>query len=166
MIPVIVVLLIIPVIGLILFLLKSILKLSFSVLKILAVLFVLWLIYGFVTGGIQQTLRNIGKPSLSVQEDGTGLYLGVFTKGELDVAPYIRDKQGNAEVNIAFSDVYIQMPENCVLKVEAQAVFCSVEVEGHKQGISYGSKQFVTGNGENIVTVKLLGAFSTVHIIP
>lgn len=166
MIPVIVILLIIPVIGLILFLLKTILKLSFSVVKILAVLFVLWLLYGFITGGIQQTLSNLGKPSITAQEDGSGLYIGAFTKGDLDVSPYIVDKLGNVEIDVAFSDVYIKMPENSVLKIEAQAVFCSVEVEGHKQSISYGSKQFVTGNGENIVTVKLLGAFSTVHVIP
>ena len=70
MIPVIVILLIIPVIGLILFLLKTILKLSFSVVKILVVLFVLWLLYGFITGGIQETLKNIGKPSITTQEDG------------------------------------------------------------------------------------------------
>lgn len=166
MIPVVVILLIIPVIGLILFLLKTILKLSFSVVKILAVLFALWLIYGFITGGIQQTLSNIGKPSITTQEDGSGLYLGAFTKGELDIEPYIQDKNGNVEIDVAFSDVYIKMPENCVLKIEAQAVFCNVEVEGHTQSISYGSKQLVTGTGENIVTIKLLGAFSTVHVIP
>jgi len=84
----------------------------------------------------------------------------------LDVEPYIVDKIGNVEVDVAFSDVYVKMPENCVLKIEAQAVFCNVEVEGHKQSISYGSKQFVTGTGENIVTMKLLSAFSTVHVIP
>lgn len=166
MIPVIVILLIIPVIGLILFLLKTILKLSFSVVKILVVLFVLWLLYGFITGGIQETLKNIGKPSITTQEDGSGLYLGAFTKGELDVEPYILDKIGNVEVDVAFSDVYVKMPENCVLKIEAQAVFCNIEVEGHKQSISYGSKQFVTGTGENIVTMKLRSAFSTVHVIP
>ena len=102
MIPVIVILLIIPVIGLILFLLKTILKLSFSVVKILVVLFVLWLLSWIYYGWHSGNAQNIGKPSITTQEDGSGLYLGAFTKGELDVEPYILDKIGNVEVDVAF----------------------------------------------------------------
>ncbi|MFR6344992.1 MAG: hypothetical protein ACLUO4_09430 [Christensenellales bacterium] len=86
MIPVIVVLLIIPVIGLILFLLKSILKLSFSVLKILAVLLVLWLIYGFVTGHTADPAQHRKAKPQRARGRHRAVF-GVFTQGELDVAP-------------------------------------------------------------------------------
>ena len=166
MVPVILIFMIIPFIGVILFLLKSILKLSFSVAKILLVLFAVWIIFGFITGGIQQTLQNIGKPHVSTKEDGSALYLGAFTTGEFDMSPYISDKLASGEINMAFSNVSIKIPANSVLKIEAQAVFCKVEVEGHTQSISYGAKQYVTGTGENIITITLRGAFSTVHVVP
>ena len=63
------VLMLLPIIGTILWLLKRVLKLSFSVGKILLLLFAIWFVFTAVTGGLSDVFGNISKPKIS-QEDG------------------------------------------------------------------------------------------------
>ena len=74
-----------PIIGTILWLLKRVLKLSFSVGKILLLLFAIWFVFTAVTGGLSDVFGNISKPKIS-QEDGKLTYISAFSKTDLDLA--------------------------------------------------------------------------------
>ena len=86
------VLMLLPIIGTILWLLKRVLKLSFSVGKILLLLFAIWFVFTAVTGGLSDVFGNISKPKIS-QEDGKLTYISAFSKTDLDLADYQEQNQ-------------------------------------------------------------------------
>ncbi len=154
-----------PLLGLILFLVKTILKLSFSVGKILLVLLGVWLIFGFITGGIQETFANLGKPYVEQNEDGTVHYIGAFSKGELELSPYAeQSKLVKADVDCALSSVTIHVPENCVLRLKIQAALCQVDIQGDKEFLWAGQREAVLGAGGTIVEVTVRAGMAGVRI--
>ena len=154
-----------PLLGLVLFLVKTILKLSFSVGKILLILLGIWFIFCFITGGIQQTLANLGKPYVEQKDDGTVHYVGAFSKGELELAPYAeQNKLVQADVDCALSSVTIHVPENCVVRLNIQAALCQVEIEGDKQFLFAGQREEVLGAGGTIVEVTVRAGVASVRI--
>ena len=154
-----------PLLGLILFLVKTILKLSFSVGKILLILLAVWLIFGFITGGIQDTLANLGKPYVEQQEDGTVHYTGAFSQGELELSPYTeQSKLVQVDVDCALSSVTIHVPENCVVRLKVQAALCNMEVGTDKQFLFAGQREQVWGTGSTIIELNIRAGVASVRI--
>lgn len=157
-------LLALPVLGLVLFLVKTLLKLSFSVGKILLVLLILWLIIGVATGGLKQTIDNLGKPYISQDESGLVHYTGAFSVGELDVSQYTSQKLVKVDVNCALSSVTIIVPDDCVVKLKRQSALSKVEIEDRNEFVTFGEEEHVLGSGSTIVELTVRTGLSRVRI--
>lgn len=157
-------LLALPILGLALFLVKTLLKLSFSVGKILLVLLILWLIVGIATGGLKETFDNLGKPYISQDEAGVVHYTGAFSIGELDMSQYTGEKLMKVDVNCALSSVTIIVPDDCVVKLKRQSALSKVEIEDRDEFVAFGEEERVLGSGSTIVELTVRTGLAKVRI--
>ena len=164
MIVALIILALLPLLGLVLWLLKAVLKLSFSVGKILLVAFIIWLIYAAVSGTLTDTLGNIGKHEVS-EKNGVIRYVGVFSSEPFDPTALVADDYTKIEMNSVFSDVQVRVPQGTVLKVEARGAVSGISINGTKEKLWAGSKSYVVGSGSKIVEIVLNGAFTRVTFI-
>ncbi len=155
-----------PLLSLVLFVAKIVLKLSFSVGKVLLVVFVVWLVIGFATGGIQQTLNHLGKPYVSQDEKGVVHYTGAFSTGEMNVGNYTSNKNLiQVEINCAFSKVDIHVPKNCIVKLNGKGLLTQLLIGSSNEFVAFGEKEVVLGTGSTIVELTVNSGISSVRII-
>ncbi len=157
-------LLALPILGLVLFLVKTLLKLSFSVGKILLVLLVIWLIIGIATGGLKQTIDNLGKPYISQDEAGVVHYTGAFSSGELDLRQYTGEQLIKVDVNCALSSVTVIVPEDCVVKLKRQSALSQIQIEEQDEFVAFGEEERVLGSGSTIVELTVRTGLAKVRI--
>ena len=155
-----------PLLSVILFVAKLVLRLSFSVGKILLVLFAAWLVIGFLTGGIQQTMDNLGKPSIKADEQGIVHYIGAFSSGELDLSVYDRGTHHiQAEINCALSKVTIRVPKDCVVKFNGRGLLTQLLIGSNGEFVTFGEKETVLGTGSTLVELTVNSGLSSVCIV-
>ena len=157
------VLMLLPIIGTILWLLKRVLKLSFSVGKILLLLFAIWFVFTAVTGGLSDVFGNISKPKIS-QEDGKLTYISAFSKTNLDLADYQEQNQ-EYSVNTAFGSVTVTVPQGTVVKLTVQGFASTIHDGEDKTTLAFGEKELVVGSGSNIVEMRVNAAFMRLNFI-
>lgn len=153
-----------PLLGLVLWLLKAVLKLSFSVGKILLIAFIIWLIYAAVSGTLTDTLGNIGKHEIS-EKDGVIRYVGVFSSEPFDPTALVADDYTKIEMNSVFSDIKVTVPHDTVMRIQARGAVSEIGVNGAQETLWAGSKSYVAGSGSRIVEIVLNGAFTKVTFI-
>lgn len=154
-----------PLISIALFVLKIVLRLSFSVGKVLLVLFALWLVVGFATGGLQETMDHLGKPYVSQDDQGVVHYTGAFSAGELDVADYTTtDHLIKVEINCAFSKVDITVPDNCIVRLNGRGFITQLLINENGEFVTFGETETIFGTGDTIVELVINSGCSSVRI--
>jgi hypothetical protein len=155
-----------PLLSIVLFLVKIVLRLSFSVGKVLLVLLVVWLIIGFATGGIQETIDHLGKPYVNQDEQGVVHYTGAFSTGQLDVGKYTaKNKLVEVEINCAFSKVDVKVPDNCIVRLNGRGLLTQLLVGQNNEFVAFGEKEAVFGSGDTIVELKINSGLAIVRIV-
>ncbi|MBE5781459.1 MAG: hypothetical protein E7328_06545 [Clostridiales bacterium] len=155
-------LMILPIVATVLWLVKKVLKLSFSVGKILLLLFALWFVFTAVTGGLSDVFSNIGKANIT-QKDGELTYISAFSGTELDLDEYMEHNE-TFSINTAFGSVTLRIPENTVVRIKAQGFGIQLIEGEEKETIFFGEKQIVVGNGSVFRDITLNGGFMTLNI--
>ena len=157
----------IALVSVVMFVLKMVLKLSFSFGKILILLLGVWLIFGFVTGGIQETFDHLGKPYVETREDGSVHYTAAFSTGELDLtdlADGASQRLLKAEINAALSKVKIVVPQGCVLKINRKCALVRYGTDEEKGLELWTDEESVIGSGNTIIEIKLLCGLADIEI--
>ncbi len=155
-----------PLISIVLFIAKIVLKLSFSIGKVLVVLFAIWLIIGFATGGIQDTISHLGKPYVTQDEKGVVHYTGAFSTGEMNVGSYASSSNLiKVEINCALSKVDIHVPKNCIVKLNGKGLLTQLLIGSSNEFVAFGEKEVVLGTGSTIVELTVNSGISIVRIV-
>ncbi len=155
-----------PLISIALFILKIVLRLSFSVGKVLLVLFAVWLVISFATGGLQETLNHLGKPYVSQDDQGVVHYTGAFSAGELNVAEYVTDSRLiKVEINCAFSKVDVKVPDNCIVRLNGKGFITQLLINEDGEFVAFGETETVIGTGDTIVELVINSGCASVRII-
>jgi hypothetical protein len=155
-----------PLLSVILFIAKFALKLSFSVGKVVLVLFVLWFAIGFATGGLQQTLDNLGKPYVSTDEQGVVHYTGAFSVGEIDIAKHVTDSRlVRVEINAAFSKVDVKVPDNCIVRFAGRGLLTQLLINENGEFVAFGQTDRVIGSGNTIVELTVNSGIAIIRIV-
>ena len=152
-------LMLLPIIGTILWIVKKLLKLSVPVAKVLLVLFAAWFLFTALTGGLSQAFGNISKPRIQQEEDGTITYLSAFSSTEFSMGDYAYTEKG-AAITTAFGKVTIQPPQDTVLRVTVRGMGIRATVPGQEgYTVIFGEEQFTVGSGTRALDVTVNGAF-------
>ncbi|MDL2224758.1 hypothetical protein LJC20_00900 [Eubacteriales bacterium OttesenSCG-928-M02] len=157
-------LMLLPIIGTLMWILKRVLKLSFSVGKVLLVLFCLWFVFTAVTGGLGDVFGNIGKARITHKE-GQANYLSAFSKTHFNMADQMEEGEEAAIINTAFGMVTVTVPENTAIKLTVRGVGANVWVHGEKDVILFGERVYIVGSGSRIVEMEVNAAFMKVEFV-
>jgi energy-coupling factor transporter transmembrane protein EcfT len=155
-----------PLLSVVLFIAKIVLRLSFSVGKVLLVLFAVWVVVGLATGGLQQTLDHLGKPYISQDEQGVVRYTAAFSAGSIDAGDYVNESRlVRIEINCAFSKVDVHVPQNCIVRLVGRG-FLTRQLIGEDGGfIAFGETDRVFGTGDTIVELVVNSGAASIRII-
>lgn len=152
-------LLAIPVILIVLLLIKSIIKLPFSILKILVVIFVVWIVITAVNGGFSDVISSISQPQIS-QKDGKLNYTLAFNENVLDLAAYPDIEELEVNINSILSTIKLKVPENCIISLTVNGAGVTiVKSDGTEETLPIGTKKTSVGSGSRIIYMTLNGAF-------
>ena len=152
-------LLAIPVILIVLLLIKSIIKLPFSILKILVVIFVVWIVITAVNGGFSDVISSISQPQIS-QKDGKLNYTLAFNEKVLDLAGYPDIEELEVNINSILSTIKLKVPENCIISLTVNGAGVTiVKSDGTEETLPIGTKKTSVGSGSRIIYMTLNGAF-------
>ena len=158
-------LLALPIILLVLWIVKVVLKLTFSLAKVLLVLVVIWFIFTAVTGGLSDVISNFNQPHITTESGGLTRYMrymSAFSKSDFDITPYLTDRIVEMEMDCAFSEITIDLPDQVVVKIKAMGALTEI-VDGDKKVLlPIGEKQFVVGSGSTILEIQINSAVTRV----
>lgn len=157
-------LLAIPVIGLLLWIIKKLLKLTMPVAKIVLIIFAVWFVFTAITGGLNDAFGNIGEPHIT-SEDGKTTYLVAFSDNTLDISEYVTSNYQEISVDCIISDLKLKVPDDCVVKLTVTGAVASVAGGEDKDTVWLGRKQLVIGSGSKIVEMRLNAAFVRLTIL-
>ena len=119
---------------------------------------------GIATGGLKQTIDNLGKPYISQDEAGVVHYTGAFSSGELDLRQYTGEQLIKVDVNCALSSVTVIVPEDCVVKLKRQSALSQIQIEEQDEFVAFGEEERVLGSGSTIVELTVRTGLAKVRI--
>lgn len=149
----------IPVIVIVLLLVKCIIKLPFSILKLLIVIIAVWFVFTAINGGFNDIISSISQPQIS-QKDGKLNYLQAFGDNVLDLTAYPNIEELEVNINSILSTVKLKVPEGCIISITVNgAAVTVVKNDGTQDTLPIGSKKIAVGSGSKIISMTLNGAF-------
>lgn len=151
-------------IGLLLWIIKSVMKFTFSIAKLLMVLFVVWFAFAAFTGGVGQAIDGIGEVTLS-EENGTYTSNAFFSSGEIDLST-LAQAEGNIELEIngAAADITLKLPDDYVAIVNFKGAALQADLPEESKFILVSKENIVTGSGHGLIQVRLNAAFCKLRV--
>lgn len=153
-----------PIIGLLLFIIKTVLKVSFSVIRVIAVLFVVWFVYVLFSGSLFQAIDGIGGPSVEQHGDRYTVN-AAFSDGELDLSQS-QSRVMEVKVNGVASTLRIKLPESTVVQVKHSGAIINTNTQNETEFFLVGWKgdSQVYGSGTNLVQIEVVAAFCNIEL--
>lgn len=154
-----------PIIGALLWIIKTALKVSFSVLKVVAILFVVWFIYAVASGGIGQAIDGIGGPSIERSGD-TYTVNSAFSDGELDLSGGV-GRITDVRINGVASRLRLILPTGTMVSVKytGAALRTVSDDEEEFNLVDRGVEAHMFGSGTDVVYVEVVAAFCQVEVV-
>lgn len=152
-------LLAIPVVAILLLLVKSIIKIPFSILKILIIILAVWFVFTAVNGGLNDVISSISQPQIS-QKDGKLNYTLAFSDNVLDLTAYPNIEELEVNINSILSNIKLIVPEDCIISITVYGAGVTVQKsDGTQDTLPIGTKKTAVGSGSRIIYMTLNGAF-------
>lgn len=153
-----------PIVGLLLWIIKTALKVSFSVIKVLAVLFVVWFIYAVISGGVWQAIDGIGGPSIEQQGDGYTVN-AAFSDGVFDLSGGVA-RVTDVRVNGVASKLKVLLPANTMASIKYTGVALRTDAGGEEEFslVDRGAEAYEYGSGTNVVYIEVVAAFCEIEL--
>lgn len=154
-----------PVLGLLLWIIKIVLKTSFSVIKVVAVLFVVWFIYSVVSGGIWQAIDGIGGPSIEQHGDKYTVN-AAFSDGVFDLSGGV-GRVTDVRVNGVASKLRIVLPANTMASIKYTGAVLNTSAGDEQEFnlIDRGAEAYEYGGGTNVVYFEVVAAFCQIELV-